>query len=736
MTTLLGKQLWTVVKYMIKMECLFISHRLIFLFLLLLGVVPLVYAKNYINPNDSVIANDSAVQYTLLLESVEVSSHKKVLKLKGNALLVDVESDEILSTLDDINDLLGRIPGLTKSGNSVTVLGNRSPVYYIDDKKVTDASEIEMLPVEQIRTIKVVMTANARYDSNGRPVIDIKTKRLGEGLAYNLASDIRQGKNFSQKYRFNLGYNYKKWDIFFTYNYLYGKEWIGGNSQAKIIADTLWNKSDWSNTLDRTGTHLYKSGITYHISPDSHFGILYSGNYSSHKKNDTDSLFLIPNRGVSSFLNTQISGIGHTNVHHVNVYYKMRLGKNWDFNSYGDYVRKNEQLDRYFYERDNTFKKRQVNYDRKSIWNVLAAHLQLSHESEKFGAFAVGYDFSYTYGSDRIIYAENNGNGKTDNKETKNALFVSYTKGYGNLSLDIGLRYEYIHSWQKEVYQDIALKDNIHRLLPSLTFSYSWGSLMQSLSYSIETERPSFTDMNNNKEYTNRYSMGEGNLNLRTQTNHTLSYMLLYKFLYLSLNYEYMRYPLMIRHYCLPGNSAVIACRTENFSDRQALTCIVNLSHTVGRWSPSATISLMKSYADYPGPDGTTLKDGRPIVSVNVRNDFKLFHNWLVSAQFEYNFGGYLQMIKVEPFSSLNFSVRKSFANDRWRLSLNAYDLFNKSAYKGLWKHGNIQIYNYSRNDSRKFGITLTYRFRKSREMDRQTAAETEMSRLKITDDE
>jgi hypothetical protein len=144
----------------------------------------------------------------------------------------------------------------------------------------------------------------------------------------------------------------------------------------------------------------------------------------------------------------------------------------------------------------------------------------------------------------------------------------------------------------------------------------------------------------------------------------------------------------------------------------------------------------MKSYADYPGPDGTTLKDGRPIVSVNVRNDFKLFHNWLVSVQFEYNFGGYLQMIKVEPFSSLNFSVRKSFANDRWRLSLNAYDLFNKSAYKGLWKHGNIQIYNYSRNDSRKFGITLTYRFRKSREMDRQTAAETEMSRLKITDDE
>ena len=89
-------------------------------------------------------------------------------------------------------------------------------------------------------------------------------------------------------------------------------------------------------------------------------------------------------------------------------------------------------------------------------------------------------------------------------------------------------------------------------------------------------------------------------------------------------------------------------------------------------------------------------------------------------------------MIKIDPFSTLDFSIQKSFAKDRWRLSLNAYDIFKKGDYNGFWQHDNIQINHHTLRDSRKIGITLTYRFRKNKEINKQNAAEKEMSRLKI----
>lgn len=56
---------------------------------------------------------------------------------------------------------------------------------------------------------------DTRYHSEQRAVIEIKTKRLGEGLAFNVSGNLLQGNHFSQNYRMNGSYNYKDWDFFF-----------------------------------------------------------------------------------------------------------------------------------------------------------------------------------------------------------------------------------------------------------------------------------------------------------------------------------------------------------------------------------------------------------------------------------------------------------------------------------------------------------------------------------------
>lgn len=127
--------------------------------------------------------SDSTV---ISLSDVEVIGHHKNIKLSGHNLLVDVEHDSILNHQNDIYELISKVPGVVHLGNSFNVLGKGAPVYYLNGRKVRDQSLIDNLPVDQIKSLKIVAMPGADYDTSGSPVVDIKTKILGAGLAFNV----------------------------------------------------------------------------------------------------------------------------------------------------------------------------------------------------------------------------------------------------------------------------------------------------------------------------------------------------------------------------------------------------------------------------------------------------------------------------------------------------------------------------------------------------------------------
>lgn len=92
-------------------------------------------------------------------------------------------------------------------------------------------------------------------------------------------------------------------------------------------------------------------------------------------------------------------------------------------------------------------------------------------------------------------------------------------------------------------------------------------------------------------------------------------------------------------------------------------------------------------------------------------------------------------MLKVKPYYSLNLSLKKSFLKDRLDLSADIYDLFDKGHNKATWQLNNLNFNHKQFGETRKFGITLTWRFRKSREMNEQSAAKEEMERLNLNEE-
>lgn len=77
-------------------------------------------------------------------------------------------------------------------------------------------------------------------------------------------------------------------------------------------------------------------------------------------------------------------------------------------------------------------------------------------------------------------------------------------------------------------------------------------------------------------------------------------------------------------------------------------------------------------------------------------------------------------------------SLKKSFLNDRLQLSLDGYDIFNKNDVRSGARLNDIIMNSISKEDTRKIGITVTYRFRTERTMNNRSAAESEMSRLNM----
>lgn len=151
--------------------------------------------SNVVAKNMTGISDSTAIS----LSDVEVIGHRKNIKLSGHNLLVDVEHDSILNHQNDIYELIGKVPGVLHLGNSFNVLGKGAPVYYLNGRKVRDQSLIDNLPVDQIKSLKIVAMPGADYDTSGSPVIDIKTKILGDGVAFNVIGNITQAKHLAHK---------------------------------------------------------------------------------------------------------------------------------------------------------------------------------------------------------------------------------------------------------------------------------------------------------------------------------------------------------------------------------------------------------------------------------------------------------------------------------------------------------------------------------------------------------
>ena len=162
---------------------------------------------------------------TLTIKGVVVTGERPKVQLQGNSLVMNVEGT-VMERMGTAEDVLSRVPTISKKGEAFEILGKGVPLIYLNNRKLTDLQELKNIQSDNIKNVEVIQNPGARYDASVNAVIIIRTKRAeGEGLGVELTSWSRKGHGFANNERINLIYRTGKLELFANLFGAYNKRW-------------------------------------------------------------------------------------------------------------------------------------------------------------------------------------------------------------------------------------------------------------------------------------------------------------------------------------------------------------------------------------------------------------------------------------------------------------------------------------------------------------------------------
>ena len=651
------------------------------------------------------------------LNGVVVQGERPKVVLQGNSLQMNVEGT-VMERLGTAEDVLSRVPMIVKRGEGFEILGKGVPLIYLNNRKLTDTNELKNVQSDNIRTVEVIQNPGVRYDASVNAVIVIRTKRVaGEGLGVELTSWSRKGHGYANNERINLTYRTGGLELFANLFGAYNKRWSRGEFEQTVNADTLWTITNRQENIERNPYSEGRLGFNYQINDNNSFGGFYQHVYDYMKTSSVyDDDILFDNKVYDHLQNSSVKRGELTPRHQVNLYYTGKVGQfAIDFNA--DYSFQQQRSRNQQQELSKKYLDRDVNTENLTRSELLAEKLFVSHPLWK-GQLEVGEEYTNTRWKNRF----NNQEGYIDNSNNEQheqaiAPFMELRQRFGSIQLSAGLRYEHVES---EYFVDGLRRSDQCRtyndLFPSVAASTSVKDFQFSMSYAKRTTRPSYWQLSSDVTYENRLNLQTGNPYLKPIKYHNLNATVMWKWLYLTMNYSHCVDPILYTADGLPGDSKVNFVTYKNYDHADWLTVTLGAQKNVKLggeviWTPQYNVSLMKPWfkTEFLGEQK---RFNHPMLALQLGNIVTLPHDWLLQADFNMHTYGYQQNVWFNCTNTmLSLSVSKDFFKRRLNVKLTGNDLFNAGINRFTLYSNRMMFQKMEDNDSRCVQLSLRYRF-------------------------
>ncbi len=654
---------------------------------------------------------------TYTIKGVVVSRERPKVQLKGNSLVMNVEGT-VMERLGSAEDVLSRVPMISKRGESFEILGKGVPLIYLNNRKLTDLQELKNIQSDHIKNVEVIQNPGARYDATVNAVIIIHTKRAaGEGLGVELTSWNRKGHGYVNNERINLTYRNKGLELFANLFGAYNKKWMHGEFQQTVYADTLWN------ITDRQKHNIYnpyfegRIGFNYQLDDQNSFGGFYQSTYDYVKTLSDNTDELLANGELYDHLhNNSLSRDEGNPRHQVNLYYTGKIGQlSIDFNA--DYTFRKQTNRTIHEELSDEYEDRNVNTYALTHSRLFAEKLFVTHPLWK-GQIEVGEEYTNTRWNSSFENAEGY-IGNTDNEQHEQAIapFIELRQQLGHFQLQAGLRYEHVESdyfvgGQRRNEQCRTYNN----LFPSIAVSTGIKKVQLSASYSKRSVRPAYWQLSSDVEYENRLNWQTGNPYLKPIKYHNFNLMAMWKWLFLTTNFSHCVDPIINSAEILEQDTKVNFVTLKNYNHADWLTVTLgaqkNIKLTEGViWTPQYNISLMPTWfkTDFLGKQKSF---NHTMLSLQLGNLVALPHDWLFQADFMMHTHGYQQNVWIDCTNAmLSLSVSKDFFRHHLNVKLSGNDLFNGGINHITLYSNRMMFRKMEDHDSRCVQLSLRYRF-------------------------
>lgn len=672
-----------------------------------------------------------------VLGEVVVKSSLPETILKNGGMTTTVVGS-VLEKAGTMEHLLERIPNVSAQNGNIKVFGRGEPVIYINGRQMRDRSELDRLSSDNIKSVEVISNPGARYAASTKAVIRINTKKIqGDGFGFDATTEgsYDEKKNIGGYGRLNMYYRKNGLELG---AYAYGASQSTPDEkdlQQMTYLDKTWNQQDKTRWKNKTETFSSRLNASYQFDDNNSMGASISFLRNPKLRTDGKTEGSVLRDEVLTETNTSGRSEFRQNSNlSSNIYYVGKVGKlGIDFNTdwFWSKGNNNNNIDEHYQEVNSDMQNQLVSSATSKYNRLIASKMVLSYPLWG-GDLSVGGEYSFTNRNTNYAIIPNTlaDNVRDRIKEGMSSAFVTYSRNFGKLNMEAGLRYENVDFKYYDDGKYMADQSkNYSNWFPSLSLSMPFGDVQMQLSYAADIDRPNYWVLRSGVQYSNHYTYETGNPFLFSEISRNISYDLAYKCLTFNLTYEHVSDPIYQTVEMYKGNATIGLMRMINGNSYNDVTTSLTLQPTLGIWHPMLSAMLEKQWFKLETRDGLYLN--KPVAMFRFNNTFDT--KWaMFSVMMTYITKGYEENHYIyKPMFNTDLSVYKGFLKDTLSFQLYVNDLFGTNDSHIIGKYGKLKETVFDEFSTSKISLTVRYKFNTTRSKYKGTGAgESQKNRM------
>jgi len=630
--------------------------------------------------------------------------------------------------------VLKKIPGISlDQDNQVLWRGSAGINVMIDGKRSFLSGNqlaiyLEGLSADEIKQIELIKNPSAAYEAEGNAgLINIVTNdRNIKGYAVSLRTSLSKGRFWRNNQSISTSINREKWRIYGTLDYNTPHRYRSSESGNTIIENGQQVTLDRNNQVPfYVNYYTWKTGGNWQLAPNHRMGIDYHGYFDDF-------------RGVkSSFINKSNEGGQFSTVYSEydlkEPYHYDAIGWDYQFDldSSGKKLTADARYISYRNYSDGMMESEHFdNEGQLSQTNVLRMHqpgfikvLSVRTDVELPMAewnFKAGLKYGQVDNDNNFRFEEMSEGEFIEIPESTNlyrysemisAAYLSAFGAFKDLEVQGGLRLEYTRANSYLMEGAFDKKWEYTRLFPNLSLTYTVNKHHKvDLAASRRINRPSYSSLNPVRWYNDEYFYYYGNPSLVPEMGwlFNLSWTFLEDFV-VSTDYS-KRNQYISRRLSYDSNGVTVRSQSANFShfDRFDLNLTAPIAIS-DRWDMQFYGGV--SYMAYPIEEvSRELKLAKWASMFSVQQQLTFLGHYSLDMTISYTSPELLGMYLTKNLFFTDIGIKRSFLGEKLEAVFTVSDVFNSYRLYGESQSSIIDYHYKDKPDSRRLGVTISYR--------------------------